>query len=218
MVILQHKKIINNKNITTMKKFTTIFKTMLIALTGIITMSSCEDDAQEVAYTLEGSWSGYIDTFFQDHWTGDIAGDEYRVTFTFLRNGDYDYDSATSGYGYETGYNVNDRYHDCYQSRFYWQVDNTNGGPVITISYTDDPWNPVYIYDYRISGSRFSGYMNDGTNRSIEFDLYYDGNFNYNNWRRGSYSKTRSDGTDSVKVIENGKSFRSGIFAEIEPR
>ncbi len=216
MVILQHKKIINNKNITTMKKFTTIFKTMLIAFAGIFTMSSCEDDAQEVAYTLNGSWSGYIDTYTYDRW-GE-RGDEYRVNFTFSLNGNYDYDSSTSGRGVETGYNVSSPYRDYYQSYFTWYVDNDYDGPVITIRYDDDAWHPVYIYDYRISGSRFSGYMNDGTNRSIEFDLYYDGNFNYNNWRRGSYSKTRSDGTDSVKVIENGKSFRSGIFAEIEPR
>lgn len=203
-----------------MKKFTTIFKTMLIALTGIITMSSCEDDAQEVAYTMEGSWTGYIDTYFEDRWGW--SGDEYRVTFTFIRNGNYDYDSSTSGRGIETGYNVNDRYHDYYQSRFSWYVDNSySNRPTITIVYDDDQWNPIYIYDYRINNSRFSGYMDDGTNRSIKFDLYYDSDFNYNGWR--SYSPTRSTGNNSiennsVKVTDNGKSVRSGIFADISPR
>lgn len=196
-----------------MRKLTTIFRTMLIALAGIFTMSSCEDDAQEVAYTLNGSWSGYIDTYFEDRW-GE-RGDEYRVTFTFIRNGDYDYGSSTSGRGIETGYNLNDRYHDYYQSRFTWYVDNSyHNSPTITIVYDDDRYNPVYIYDYRISSSRFSGYMDDGTNREIQFDLRYDGNFNYNNWRRGSYSPTRSGDTDSVKVIDNGKSIRSGVFAK----
>jgi len=203
---LQKIKLLTIKNKTAMKKFTTIFKTMLIALTGIMTMSSCEDDAQEVAYTMEGSWTGYIDTYFEDRWGW--SSDEYRVTFTFLRNSgnSYDYDWSTSGRGIETGYNVNDRYKDYYQSYFTWYVDDDYDGPVITIRYEDDPWNPVYIYDYRISNSRFSGYMDDGTNRDIKFDLYYDGNFNYNGWR--SYSPTRS----------TGKSVRSGIFADIEPR
>lgn len=187
--------------------------TIAICFASLGLFTSCEDDAQEVAYTLEGSWTGYIDTYFEDRWG--VTGDEYRVTFTFMRNDGYDYDDLTSGYGYETGYNVNDRYQECYQSRFNWFVDNANGGPVITIRYTDDPWNPVYIYDYSISGSRFYGYMDDGTNREIQFDLRYDGNFNYNNWRR-SYTPTRSADNDSV--IENGDSFRSGIFTKIEPK
>jgi len=204
-----------------MKRLNSIIMTIVAGIMSMCMLTSCEDDAQEVAYTLEGSWTGYLDTYFEDRWG--VSGDEYRVTFTFIRNGNYDYDASTSGRGIETGYNVNDRYDHYYRSTFSWYVDNSYGAygntPTIVITYDDDRWNPVYIYDYRISGSRFTGYMDDGTSRDIRFDLYYDDGYDYNAWRSGSRSpSTRSIGGDSVKVIDNGKSVRSGVFADIEPK
>lgn len=212
---------LNHKNMTTMKKLYSIITTTIICISSMFTLTSCEDDAQMVAHTLEGSWTGYIDTYIYDRWG--VSGSEYRVTFTFIRNSGskYDYDSSTSGRGIEMGYNVNDRYANYYRSTFSWYVDDdyySYHKPTIIITYDDDWYHPIYIYDYRISGNRFYGYMDDGTNREIQFDLYYDDGFDYYSDRW--YSRTRSgDGTDeSVKVIDNGKSIRSGIFAEIEPK
>lgn len=206
-----------------MKRLNSLLMMLLIGITGLCTLTSCEDDAQDVAYTLEGSWTGTISTYFQDRWGW--SGDDYRVTFTFIRNGDYNYNAATSGRGIETGYNVNNK-HDYYRNTFSWYVEDNYGSyrkPTIVVTYDDDRWNPVYIYDYRINGSRFSGYMDDGTNRDIQFDLYYDNEYGfkyYDNGYSDGYwsSRTRSSDTDSVKVMDNGTSIRSGIFAEVDPK
>lgn len=204
-----------------MKRLYSLITVMLIGIASLCTLTSCEDDAQEVAYTLEGSWTGYLDTYVEDRWG--VSGEEYRVTFTFIRNNSNqsDYDGSTSGRGIEIGYNVNDRYRDYYRSTFSWYVEDCYGAfnnkPTIVITYDDDRWNPIYIYDYRINGNRFNGYMDDGTNRDISFDLYYDGGFDYNDWR-GYSQRSVTRGGDSVNVIDNGKSVRSGIFADIEPK
>lgn len=204
-----------------MKRLYSLITVMLIGIASLCTLTSCEDDAQEVAYTLEGSWTGYLDTYVEDRWG--VSGEEYRVTFTFIRNNSNqsDYDGSTSGRGIEIGYNVNDRYCDYYRSIFSWYVEDSYGAfnnkPTIVITYDDGCWNPIYIYDYRINGNRFNGYMDDGTNRDISFDLYYDGGFDYNDWRDYS-QRSVTRGGDSVNVVDNGKSVRSGIFADIEPK
>ena len=199
-----------------MKKLYSIITMTIICISSMFTLTSCEDEAQEVAYTLEGSWTGYIDTYIYDRWG--LRGDEYRVNFTFRRySGNMNnYNGSTSGYGIETGYNINNPYRDVYRSTFTWYVEDNYYAyhkPTIIITYDDNIFNRVYIYDYRISGNRFSGYIDDGTNREIRFDLYYD---NDSRWRTRSGSGENTD--ESVKVINNGTSMRSGIFAEIEPK
>ena len=81
-----------------MKKFFT-FLTMMTAVAATTLFTSCDarfwedmEDRQE-ARTLEGTWSGYIDTYFYDRFG--VSGDSYRTSMFFERENSY------GGWGYE---------------------------------------------------------------------------------------------------------------------
>lgn len=188
-----------------MKKIYTYLAMTMIALT---TLTSCdriynEDrlDRQD-ARILDGTWTGYIGVYYADRWGW--SGEEYLTTFRFVQ------EDAYGGWGEEADY---DAYYDAVAySEFTWTV--VNG--VIRISYAA-PWNPIRIYNYRLSGNYFDGYIDDYTRSDIQFELYYDGNYNWNRWysRR---SATRADGTsDDIYHMGGAKGtnyFATGRFAE----
>ena len=66
-----------------MKKLFT-FLTMMMVVTTTTLFTSCDtrfwvdDEDREEARTLEGTWSGYIDTYFYDRFG--VSGDTYRTT------------------------------------------------------------------------------------------------------------------------------------------
>ena len=148
-----------------------IFTLIMMALVTMSTFTSCDQDAidRQEARTLEGNWTGYIETYYYDRWNK--HGDTFRTTICFRRTGNY------GGRGYEIDYNIASRYAD-YYCEFTWEVVNGH----IHIRY-DDSWGEVVIYDYRLDGTYFEGYMDDGTNRDIYFRLEYDSSFDWNSWR-----------------------------------
>ena len=150
----------------------------------------CDSEDREEAYTLEGTWTGYIDTYIYDRYG--LSGDSYRTTMYFEREDSY------GGWGYEVDYDMYSRYSDYYYCEFKWEVY----GGEIRIRYADS-WNDVYIYDYSLSDYHFSGYMDDGTSRDIHFSLSYDDRFDWSYWTR---SFTRSADHKNVQA--------SGKFAE----
>ena len=150
----------------------------------------CDSEDREEAYTLEGTWTGYIDTYIYDRYG--LSGDSYRTTMYFERENSY------GGWGYEVDYDMYSRYSDYYYCEFKWEVY----GGEIRIRYADS-WNDVYIYDYSLSDYHFSGYMDDGTSRDIHFSLSYDDRFDWSYWTR---SFTRSADHKNVQA--------SGKFAE----
>ena len=156
------------KILTTMKK---IFTLLMMALVAMTTFTSRDRDTldREEARTLDGTWTGYIETYYRDRWNK--SGDTYRTTFYFSRSNPY------GGRGYEIDYNIYNRYVD-YYCEFTWEVSNGR----IHIKY-DDSSVPVIIYEYRLDNNFFDGYMDDGTNRDIYFRLTYDGSFDWNSWR-----------------------------------
>lgn len=156
------------KILTTMKKIFTLLMMTLVAMT---TFTSCDRDTldREEARTLDGTWTGYIETYYNDRWGK--SGDAYRTTIYFNRSNPY------GGRGYEIDYNIRDRFVD-YYCEFSWDVSNGS----IRIKYDDSPYT-VLIYDYHLDGDAFYGYMDDGTNREIYFRLNYDGHFDWNSWR-----------------------------------
>ena len=180
-----------------MKKFYTYLTMALMALTATATFTSCnwhwedEEDRRE-AYTLEGTWTGYIETYLRDRYG--LSGDSYRTTIYFERENRY------GGWGYEVDYNTYSRYDDYYYCEFDWEVVNGQ----IRIQYADS-WNTVYIYDYTLNDYRFRGYMDDGTNRDIYFDLSYDRSFDWDYWTRSAHTRS-TDGTPTFKA--------SGEFAQ----
>ena len=112
-----------------MKKLYTYFAMAMIAMT---TLTSCDaieffedmEDRSE-AYTLDGNWTGFIDTYYYDRWG--LTGDNYRTTMHFER------ENAYGGWGYEVDYDLNSRYSDYYYCEFTWEVYNGT----IRISYAD---------------------------------------------------------------------------------
>ena len=123
-----------------MKKLFT-YLTVMMALAAMPLFTSCDarfwEDVEDraEARTLEGTWTGYIDTYFYDRFG--LSGDTYRTSMYFERENSY------GGWGYEVDYNTYSRYDDYYYCEFRWEVING----AIRIRYADS-WNDVYIYDY----------------------------------------------------------------------
>lgn len=161
-----------------MKKINTYLMMALMAMTVTTVSTSCERfwedmEDREEALTLEGTWKGYIDTYYEDRWG--LRGDSYRTAMYFERENSY------GGWGYELDYDQYDR-NSYYYCEFRWEV--VRGA--IRIQYADS-WNDVYIYDYSLSSSRFAGSMDDGVSNSrIDFLLYYDSRFEWDYWTRGA--------------------------------
>lgn len=182
-----------------MKKLYIYLMTALVAMT----FAGCEDRDADEARTLDGSWTGYIDTYYQDRWG--LTGNSYRTTMFFYQRDRY------GGTGYEVDYDLRTPYHDYYYCEFRWDVYNGE----IRIQY-DDSWHDVYIYDYELYRDYFAGYMDDGTNRDIRFELYYDGGFDWNGYRYNSYyAPTRGSEADSTQTVSaEGRHYHaSGVFA-----
>lgn len=169
-----------------MKKIFTYLSMAVLALTSF---TSCDKDSME-AFTLSGTWTGYIETYYADRWGW--TGDTYRTTIYFNQRDMY------GGTGRQVDYNVNNPYSSYYYSDFEWEVRDG----VITLWYSDS-WNPVRIYDYSLNLSRFYGYMDDGTRRDIYFELTSTYSFNWNNYDTYySRMQTRAGEADSNGILK----------------
>ena len=184
----------------TTKKVFTYTMTMMMAITATMLFNSCDNrywedmEDREEACTLEGTWTGHVDTYLYDRFG--VKGDSYRTTIYFERENSY------GGWGYEVDYNMYSRYNDYYYCEFRWEVV----GGQIRLSYADS-WNDVYIYDYTLSDYYFAGYMDDNTSRDINFRLNYDRHFEWDYWTTRSVTRGSSN-HDSVQV--------SGVFANVK--
>ena len=184
-----------------MKKIFTLITMAVLALTFAACDNRYYDDYyrgsdyydSEDAFVLEGTWTGYIETYLYDRFG--MTGNDYRTTMYFER------ENAYGGWGYEVDYNLRSRYKDYYYCEFRWEVV----GGDICVRYADS-WNDVYIYDYVLDDYHFSGLMDDGcSDRRVNFSLAYDSRFEWDYWTR---SFTRSASSDA-------KAFRaSGEFAK----
>ena len=180
-----------------MKKLFT-YLTVMMALAAMPLFTSCDarfwEDVEDraEARTLEGTWSGYIDTYLYDRFG--LSGETYRTSMYFERENGY------GGWGYEVDYNIYSRYDDYYYCEFRWEVING----AIRIRYADS-WNDVWIYPRQLTTTRFTGTMFDGTSRDIYFDMVYDGNFNWAPYLY--YAPTRGVG-------ESPRYHASGEFAK----
>ncbi len=191
-----------------MKKIYTYLAMMMIAMT---TLTSCDRtvwdrydswDNQD-ACTLDGTWTGYIDVYYADRWGW--TGESYNTSIRFVQ------ENAYGGWGEEADYD--NFYEEVAYSEFTWTVANG----VIRISYAA-PWNPIRIYEYRLYGDYFEGFMDDYTRKDIRFQFYYDGNYNWGRWYGRRSAATRADGsTDGIYHMGGKKGtnyFATGRFAE----
>ena len=88
-----------------------LFTYLTMALVTVTMFTSCDklwrdSEDREEAYTLEGTWTGYIDTYIYDRYG--LSGDSYRTTMYFERENSY------GGWGYEVDYDMYSRYDDYY--------------------------------------------------------------------------------------------------------
>jgi len=204
-----------------MKKIYAYTKTLLLALLAMTTMNSCETDDHYLAEQLmDRDWQGYLGAYYQDRWS--LSGEEYRTVMRFVSHDTY----ATSGRGYELDYRVNSWRDDYAYCTFKWFIVDGE----ITLIYDDDQWTPIYIIDYRLTGTTFDGYIYDGSGRKIVFEFNNEYFSEWDYYRRGGYGGysygdfidqnyyyargTRAASNDSVPVINNGISVLSGVFAE----
>ena len=148
-----------------MKKILTILFMAVTAMTFV----SCDDD--KIANSLEGIWSGTVETdFFYDRW-GNSAASYQSVDIKFY----VDPSQYAKGSGIEYDY-MQDNYH--YSTcEFTFEVKNRR----IYIYYADN--TRVVIHDYSLDGDRFSGvFCNYDTGRELaRFEFY-----RITNWRAAS--------------------------------
>ena len=165
---------INFVNCPAYQAATRIIPALLIALAATF-LSSCDKTDSYLAEQLRNrDWQGYIGAYYQDRWG--ISGDEYATVMRFTSRDSW----YTSGRGEELDYSRNSRYDYAYCTFKWFIVDGE-----ITLIYDDDKWSPIYIVDYHLNDARFYGYIWDGTNRRIQFDLE---NVAYNDW--GYYNRS----------------------------
>ncbi len=182
-----------------MKKFYTFITTVLMTLTATTVLTSCDNNDTYQARTLDGNWTGYIDTYYADRWG--LTENSYRTTMFFNQTNRY------GGNGYEVDYDAYSPYDDYYYCEFIWEVYNGT----IRIRYADS-WNDVLIYDYRLSSNYFEGYMDDGTRRNIRFQLAYNGSFDWSPYRSFYAPEMRRAG--AADVVAGEGYCAKGVFAE----
>ena len=137
---------------------------------AVVLLSGCDKDILK-ALVLDGTWTGYLDTYYQDRYG--VSGSSFRTAFYFEQENLY------GGWGYEVDFDSRSRLQDYYYCEFTWRVNDGT----IYLNYSDS-WNTVRIYDYSLSLTSFSGYMDDGTNREIHFDLSPSSDIDWDYYRR----------------------------------
>ena len=163
-----------------MKKTYNYLWLAVLALTAMMTFTSCEEEDDYIAQQLRnGDWQGYVGAYYQSRWN--LSGSEYATVMHFSSRGEY----YTSGRGEELNYNIHSPHRDYAYCTFKWFIVDGE----ITLIYDDDKWMPIYIVDYGLTADRFWGYIYDGTSRRIQFDF---DNVAYDDW--GYYGHTGSYG------------------------
>ena len=183
----------------------TNIKMMCLAMLALVSFScSSNDEDGYIASTLRNhDWKGTITEYYQSRWG--ITGSEYATVMSFESKDAY----YTSGKGYELDYNTASPQQNYAFCTFKWFIVDGD----ITIIYDDAMWSPVYIVDYQLNGNSFYGYIYDGSNRRIQFDLESTQFADWEYYKKKGYR----DITSSYRVSgmpAGSASVASGIFAE----
>ena len=141
-----------------MKKFYSIITIIMMVLTATLT-TGCTDENEDVAYNLWGTWEGNM--YMQSQYNGRVYQSSYSV-LAFDKN-PYQYASGT---GYWIDYYSNAPW-DYYSSRIQWRV---TGNQEIQI-YSQNEGRTYYIYNYSMGSYRFTGWIDDGQNDPVYFEL-----------------------------------------------
>lgn len=192
-----------------MRKISSLVTLLIIAITSIVTFTSCDYDPfyddwhrgyyhddwgnrgdQTVTAVLDGCWRG------NTHWYNSWSGHNYTTS-------EVEFIPKTSTYG--TGYWVD--YYDSWDSGYYifndieWQVRNGE----IQVHFIQEN-SYVYIYDYDLNDRYFDGYIDDNGN-DVKFQL---DRISYPYYKDWSYYNVTSYAKSSVES-RSGASDKSGI-------
>lgn len=157
-----------------MKKLHTILVMLIMAMTTF-TLTGCEED-DDIAYTLAGEWKGNM------YMQSTMNGQMYKSSISVLQF-DQDPYRYAQGTGRWVDYYSNAPW-DYFASYIDWRVVN---GEIQIYSRSEKV--TYYISDYRLNGRYFTGYIDDGYNDPVYFELvktsgYYDDwdDYNWNGW------------------------------------
>lgn len=176
-----------------MKKINTyVMMALLVGLT-MTTFTACMTEDEMIAYDLSGEWEGYMGEEYYSYFGYEGTGREYDTILRFYRRGHSYSRGATSGYGEQVDYDP--YYNDTRYREFLWSV----AGGRIKLTY--DTGQVVYIYDYDISSSRFTGYMDYGSYKQIYFNLYKTSVDRWDTYYEWS-QKPKALTNDSIKITK----------------
>lgn len=135
----------------------TICKYTLMVICTMMAMTSCDSDA-DLAYDLDGIWSGELASEFYDYRYGQHMTDRYDTEITFYQDGDF----SRGGTGVEVDYNLNTG--RASRDYFDWRVRNGR----IYLYYNDGSSVVIRDYDIYTVGStlRFRGYFDSADDGS----------------------------------------------------
>jgi hypothetical protein len=191
-----------------MKMMYTYTKLMIVALMAMTAFTSCSSNDEDgyIASTLRNhDWEGTISEYYKSRWG--FSGSEYSTVMRFESKDAY----YTSGRGYELDCNLSSPRENYAFCSFKWFIVDGD----ITIIYDDAKWDPVYIIDYELNSNNFYGYMYDGSNSKILFDLQSDTFEDWDYYRRKGYRDFTNTYMARELAEPDGISVASGIFAEI---
>ena len=191
-----------------MKMMYTYTKLMIVALMAMTAFTSCSSNDEDgyIASTLRNhDWKGTISEYYKSRWG--FSGSEYSTVMRFESKDAY----YTSGRGYELDCNLSSPRENYAFCSFKWFIVDGD----ITIIYDDAKWDPVYIIDYELNSNNFYGYIYNGSNSKILFDLQSATFDDWDYYRRKGYRDFTNTYMARELAEPDGISVASGIFAEI---
>ena len=186
----------------------TYTKLMIVALMAMTAFTSCSSNDEDgyIASTLRNhDWEGTISEYYKSRWG--FSGSEYSTVMRFESKDAY----YTSGRGYELDCNLSSPRENYAFCSFKWFIVDGD----ITIIYDDAKWDPVYIIDYELNSNNFYGYIYNGSNSKILFDLQSATFDDWDYYRRKGYRDFTNTYMARELAEPDGISVASGIFAEI---
>ena len=191
-----------------MQTMYTYTKLMIVALMAMTAFTSCSSNDEDgyIASTLRNhDWEGTISEYYKSRWG--FSGSEYSTVMRFESKDAY----YTSGRGYELDCNLSSPRENYAFCSFKWFIVDGD----ITIIYDDAKWDPVYIIDYELNSNNFYGYIYNGSNSKILFDLQSATFDDWDYYRRKGYRDFTNTYMARELAEPDGISVASGIFAEI---
>ena len=189
-----------------MKTMYTYIKMMFVAIITMATFacSSNDEDGYIVSTLRNHDWQGIITEYYQNRWG--ITGSEYSTVMAFESKDAY----YTSGKGYELDYNTSSPQENYAFCTFKWFIVDGD----ITIIYDDAKWNPVYIVDYQLNSNSFYGYIYNGSDRKIQFDLESSTFTEWDYYKKKGYRDLNTGYYARELADDDAVSIANGIFAE----